>query len=39
MEKLNLELKGRMINGFTIRRQWNEETLYRKVKEQFPVKD
>ena len=39
MEKLNLELKGRIINGFTIRRQWDEETLYRKVKEQFPVKD
>ena len=39
MEKLNLELKGRIINGFIIRRQWDEETLYRKVKEQFPVKD
>ena len=39
MGKLNLELKGRIINGFTIRRQWDEETLYRKVKEQFPVKD
>ena len=39
MEKLNLESKGRIINGFTIRRHWDEETLYRKVKEQFPVKD
>ena len=39
MEKLNLKLKGRIINGFTIRKQWDQETLYRKVKEQFPVKN
>ena len=36
---MNLELKGRIIDGFTIRRHWDEETFYRKIKEQFPVKD
>ena len=35
-EKVSLQRRNRVINGFTIDKGWNEKSLYNRVKAQFP---